>query len=57
MKKYFDLKKTDNRFNICSAIALTKTQGRIFIEAFQKDQVMKAIEGFNSIPVPRISLI
>lgn len=57
MKKYFDLKGRDGEFKICSAIALTKTNGHIFVEAFEKVQVLKAVEGFNSITVPRITLI
>lgn len=57
MLKYFDLLGTDKKFKICSSIALNKTQGHIFIEAFQKDEVLKAVTGFNSIPVPKIQLI
>ena len=36
---------------------MTKTNGHIFVEAFEKAQVLKGVEGFNSITVPRITLI
>lgn len=57
MKKYFDLKGKDGEFRICSATALTKSNGHVFVEAQERTQVLKAVEGFNSIPVPRIKLI
>ncbi len=49
MSKYFDVRDTDEQFDIISAISLTKMPRTIFIESHSLFEVKKAINGFNSV--------